>query len=147
MSFIATYLLAIGAGVSAVIQQAVNANLRAEIGSVWWAGFISYVVGTLAMLLMVVLLREPVMTMQVMQRTQLISWTGGIFGVVYIATSILLFPRLGAATVITLAVAGQMLGSLVFDHFGILGVPVHEISVARLTGAALLVTGVILIRL
>jgi transporter family-2 protein len=59
----------------------------------------------------------------------------------------LLIPRLGAAMVIALIVAGQMLGSLAFDHFGLLGVPVHPANVPRLMGAALLVGGVILIRL
>jgi bacterial/archaeal transporter family-2 protein len=39
-----------GAGLSLVFQQVVNANLRAEIGSPWWAGFISYLGGTLATL-------------------------------------------------------------------------------------------------
>lgn len=43
------YALALGAGVSFVFQQAVNANLRTEIGSPWWAGFISYLGGTLTM--------------------------------------------------------------------------------------------------
>ncbi|MGH9647341.1 MAG: DMT family transporter, partial [Bryobacteraceae bacterium] len=57
-----------------------------------------------------------------------------------------LLPRLGAATVIALIVAGQMIGSLAFDHFGLLGVPVHPANMVRLTGAALLVAGAILIR-
>jgi len=77
----------------------------------------------------------------------LISWSGGIFGAIYIAVSILLIPRLGAAMVIALIVAGQMLGSLVFDHFGLLGVPMHPASLPRLLGAALLVGGVVLLRL
>ncbi|HEY8714285.1 MAG TPA: DMT family transporter, partial [Candidatus Acidoferrum sp.] len=70
-----------------------------------------------------------------------------LFGAIYIAISILLVPRLGAAIVIGLIVAGQMLGSLAFDHFGLLGIPVHPASFPRLVGAALLITGVILIRL
>jgi transporter family-2 protein len=141
------YLFAIGAGVSFVVQQAVNANLRAEIGSVWWAGFISYLGGTIVMLFAALVLREPWLSKQMLQRSHLISWSGGIFGAIYIAISILLIPRFGAAMVIALIVAGQMLGSLVFDHFGLLGVPVHPASVPRLMGAALLVAGVILIRL
>ena len=56
------YLLAMGAGVSFVVQQAVNSNLRAEIGSAWWAGFVSYLGGTLAMLVMIVVLREPLLS-------------------------------------------------------------------------------------
>jgi bacterial/archaeal transporter family-2 protein len=40
-----------------------------------------------------------------------------------------------------------MLGSLTFDHFGLLGVPHHPVSPTRLAGAASLILGVILIRL
>jgi bacterial/archaeal transporter family-2 protein len=141
------YLLAAGAGVSFVFQQAVNANLRAEIGSPWWAGFISYLGGTLAMLAAVVALREPWLTGSTIARTSWMSWTGGIFGAIYIAISILLLPRLGAAMVVALIVLGQMLGALAFDHFALLGVPENPVSPMRLAGAALLVTGVVLIRL
>jgi transporter family-2 protein len=55
-------------------------------------------------------------------------------------------PRFGAATVLALIVVGQMLGSLTFDHFGLLGVPQHPANPIRLAGAAFLIFGVILIR-
>jgi bacterial/archaeal transporter family-2 protein len=58
-----------------------------------------------------------------------------------------LVPQLGAATFFALLIAGQMIGSIAFDHFGLLGVPVHPISAVRLAGAALLVGGVVLIRM
>jgi bacterial/archaeal transporter family-2 protein len=146
-SFVAfAYLTAVGAGFSLVFQQAINANLRAEIGSPLWAGFVSYLGGTLTMLLVAMLLREPLPSVQELQRSHWISWSGGFFGAVYIGISILLIPRLGAAMVIALIVAGQMLGSLAFDHFGILGLPVHSLTLTRLAGATLLVTGVVLIR-
>jgi bacterial/archaeal transporter family-2 protein len=141
------YLLAVGAGVSFVFQQAVNANLSSEIGSGWWAGFISYLGGTITMLLIATLLQEPLVSKQLIERTHWISWTGGIFGAIYIAISILLLPRLGTATLIALIVAGQMTGSVAFDHFGLLGAPVHPANLFRLAGAALLVLGVVLIRL
>jgi bacterial/archaeal transporter family-2 protein len=129
-----------------VVQQPVNANLRFEIGSAWWAGFVSYLGGTIAMLFMAIVLHEPIPLKQIIQPTQWLSWTGGIFGAIYIAISIFLLPRLGAATAIALIVTGQMIGSLAFDHFGLLGVPEHPANLIRLTGAALLVLGVVLIR-
>ena len=141
------YLLAAGAGVSFVFQQAVNANLRAEIGSPLWAGVISYLGGTLAMFAVILALREPWLTGPAIGRTSWMSWTGGVFGTIYIAISILLLPRLGAALVVALIVLGQMLGALMFDHFALLGVPENPISPMRLAGAALLVAGVVLIRL
>lgn len=86
------YLLAFGAGISFVMQQAVNTNLRTAIGSPWWAGFVSYLGGTLVMLAVAVALREPLPSPATMQRADLISWSGGFFGAIYIAVSILLLP-------------------------------------------------------
>ena len=140
------YLLAAGAGVSFVFQQAINANLRAEIGSPWWAGFISYLGGTLAMLAMAIVFQEPFLSGSMAARSSWVSWTGGIFGAIYIAVSILMLPRLGAATVVALIVVGQMIGSLAFDHFGLLGVPQHSANLVRIAGAAFLILGAVLIR-
>jgi transporter family-2 protein len=74
------------------------------------------------------------------------GWTGGFFGAVYIVVSILLLPRLGAATVVALIVVGQMLASTAFDNWGAFGLPRHPIDVPRIAGAFLLVAGVFLIR-
>ena len=138
------YTLAVGAGVSFVFQQAVNANLRGEIRSPWWAGFISYLGGTIAMFIMVLALREP---WPAVSQTSWISWTGGIFGAIYIAVSILLLPRLGATIVVALLVLGQMVGAMLFDHFALLGMPENSITPTRVAGVALLISGVVLIRL
>ena len=89
---------------------------------------------------------EPRLSAAMAGRTSWPSWTGGIFGAIFIGTAILMVPRLGAATVLALIVVGQMLGSLAFDHFGLLGVPQHPASLARLAGAAFLLLGVVLIR-
>ncbi len=139
------YLIVAIAGVSFVFQQAVNSNLRVEISSPWWAGFISYLGGTVVMLLAALALRQP-LSFASISSTSAMSWTGGIFGAIYIAISILMLPKLGAATLIALLVAGQMLGSIVFDHFGLLGVPVHQVNPGRVLGALMLVAGVLLIR-
>ena len=71
------YVFALAAGVSFVFQQAVNANLRGEISSAWWAGFVSYLGGTIVMLLIALALREPWPSMQVIARSHWLSWTGG----------------------------------------------------------------------
>jgi transporter family-2 protein len=145
--FLSMYALAAGAGVSFIFQQVINANLRSEIGSPWWAGLISYLGGTIVMFGMVVAMREPWLSAPAISRTSLISWTGGIFGAVYIAVSILLLPRLGAAVVVALIVLGQMVGAMLFDHYGLLGLPQTPITLTRLGGAALLIGGVVLMRL
>ena len=98
------------------------------------------------MLAIALVLKEPWIGKEAIQRSSVTSWAGGLFGAVYIAISILLFQRLGAAVLIALIVAGQMAGSLALDHFGLLGVPLHPVTPSRLVRAALLVTGVIFVR-
>lgn len=146
LTTIVSYLLLVGAGISVALQQVLNANLRAELGSPWWAGFISYVGGTLAMLALVITTGEPWLTRTMIARTSWASWTGGIFGAIFIGIAIMMVPRLGVALVLALIIVGQMLGSLAFDHFSLMGVPLHPANPVRLAGAAFLVLGVILIR-
>jgi transporter family-2 protein len=137
--------LAIAAGVSVVVQQALNANLRAALGSAAWSGFISYFVGLVCMALLAIALRDPLPATAV-ARIPWWAWSGGVFGAIFIALAILLVPKLGAATFIALLVAGQMLASVTLDHFGWLGLDQRPIDVPRVIGVLLLVGGVILIR-
>lgn len=62
-------LLAVGAGVSFVMQQAVNADLRTTLGSAAWAGFVSYLGGTLCMLVLAVILRDSPPSAAAISRT------------------------------------------------------------------------------
>jgi transporter family-2 protein len=140
-------LLVVAAGCSVALQQLLNANLGKALQSTWWAGFVSYLGGTLVMLLILVLAGDRSLSSAMIARAPWVSWTGGIFGAAFIATSILMVPRLGTATVVTLVVAGQLLSSLAFDHFGLLGTPQHHVTMLRLAGAACVITGAVLIRM
>jgi bacterial/archaeal transporter family-2 protein len=146
LKFLGLASLAVAAGVSVAIQQALNADLRASIGSASWAAFISYLVGSLTLAAALLAMREPWLSAVAVAKSSAWSWAGGVFGTIYILVSILLLPHLGAATVVALLVTGQMLGSLVFDHYGLFGLTPHSLDLFRLAGASLLIAGVILIR-
>ena len=139
-------LVALMAGTSFVVQQAVNANLRAELSSPWWAGFFSYLGGTLVTLIMIALMREPFLSTSAIARSTWWSWSGGLFGAIYIAILIMLLPRIGTFAIVVLIVIGQIGTSLAFDHFGVMNVPHYPITISRMFGAVFLVVGVILIR-
>src|ERR1700678_1780231 len=139
-------ILAVMAGVSIVVQQALNANLRVALNSAAWSGFISYFVGIVSMALLALALRDPIPSMTVAARIPWWAWSGGLFGAIFIGAAIFLVPQLGAATFIALLIAGQMIASVTFDHFGWLGLAQRPIDLPRLIGVALLIGGVILIR-
>jgi transporter family-2 protein len=77
-------------------------------------------------------------------------WTfvaGGLLGAIYVFSNIMLTPMIGAAAVMALSVAGQLVGGMLLDKIGFMGMAVREISMGRLAGAALLVAGALMIRI
>jgi transporter family-2 protein len=138
--------LAVAAGVSVVVQQVLNANLRAPLNSAVWSGVASYFVGLVCMALLALALRDPLPSAAMVSRIPWWAWSGGVFGAIFIGLAIVLVPQLGAATFIALLVAGQMIGSMTFDHFGWFGLTQRAIDLPRLAGVALLVAGAVLIR-
>ena len=146
MQSVFLYALALGAGVSVAVQQVLNGGLRTALGSPAWAGFASYLGGLLTMIAVLLALGEKLPTGKAMADTPWWAWSGGILGGVFILLMILLLPRLGAATLIALVVAGQMAAAITMDHFGAFGLAANPVSLPRLAGAALLVAGVILIK-
>src|SRR6185437_673071 len=124
-------LLALAAGVSIVVQQALNANLRGEFGSAAWSGFVSYFVGLLCMAIVVLGWRDPLPPALAIARIPLWAWRGGLFGAIFIMLAILLLPNLGAANFIALLTARQMLPSVAFDHLGWLGLAHRPVDLPR----------------
>ena len=137
--------LAVAAGVSVVIQQVLNANLRGALGSAAWAGFTSYFVGLACMLVLALALRDPAPSLNLAARIPWWTWSGGLFGAIFIGLAIYLVPQLGSASFIALLVAGQMIASVTFDHFGWMGLDQRLLDWPRMIGVVLLVGGVILI--
>ncbi|OAF10479.1 hypothetical protein AYJ54_09295 [Bradyrhizobium centrolobii] len=140
-------LLVVAAGCCLAFQQLLNANLGKTLQSAWWSAFASYLGGTIALSALLIILREPLFSLASAMRAPLITWTGGVFGAMFIATSVFMVPRLGVATVLTLILVGQLLSSLLFDHFGLLGAPQHQITFVRLLGAVSLIAGAAMVRL
>jgi transporter family-2 protein len=145
-NFMLPALLTVGAGVSVFIQQALNANLRTELNSAAWSGFMSYLLGVVFMVCLALVLRDPAPSANTIARVPWWAWSGGIFGAIFIALSIITIPKLGGALYIAILVTGQMVAALAFDSFGWLGIPQRPIDLPRLLGVALLVGGVVLIR-
>jgi transporter family-2 protein len=66
---------------------------------------------------------------------------GGLASAFYVASTIVLFARLGAIVSVGLFIAGQMLASLALDGFGLLGVERAPIGLSGTLGALAVVAG------
>lgn len=139
-------VFALVAGVLLPTQAGINTQLAKSLGHPLLAACVSFIVGTIALLLYTFERHIPLPTLSVAVQAPWYLWVGGLLGAFYLTTTIILAPVLGAATMIGLVVAGQMLGSIFIDHFGLVGFPVHPISLWRSVGAIFLIIGVFLIQ-
>jgi transporter family-2 protein len=139
-------LLALAAGVLLPVQAGVNAQLRSAVGSPLAAALVSFLVGTAGLVAAAVIVRAPIGLRAAVTVTPWWYWVGGLIGALYVMATIVLAPRLGAATMVAAIVAGQMIASLLLDQYGLLGFPTHPINGLRVVGAALVTVGVILVQ-
>jgi bacterial/archaeal transporter family-2 protein len=138
--------LGIFAGANLAFQAVVNTQLRAFVGTPLRSSFVSYAGGTLCCLLLLAITRQSMNVLDPAMRTNWWLWTGGVYGLVYLAIVIWLIPKLGSAPVLALVIAGQMLTALWFDHVGLFGMASRSVDLPKLAGVACLVAGVFLIR-
>ena len=80
---------------------------------------------------------------QLLKGSTLISVLGGgIIGAFFITASMLALPKLGMALTFGLVVAGQVMISVLLDHFNILVAEQHPINIWRGLGMLLIIAGV-----
>jgi transporter family-2 protein len=139
---VAVLVMAAVGGLIAV-QPALNAGLGRATGNLP-AALVSFVVGTLALLVLVGISGH----LGGLGSTFDVRWyylLGGLFGAMWIATSLIAVNSLGAGGVVAATITGQLIGAVVADRLGILGLEQAPITFARVLGVALLLGGTYLV--
>jgi transporter family-2 protein len=138
-------LFAVVAGSFLPLQAGVNAKLAHFVGGPVRASMISFVVGAIALFLVVLLFYRS--TGNRASDAPWWAWVGGLLGAFYVTATVVVPVRLGAAAFFGILVAAQLVTSVLVDQFGWLSFPQHQASPMRLLGVALLISGALLVRL
>ena len=139
-------LLAAGAGGCIALQAAANGSLRTNIGDPRYATLFS-ICGTVVTAVVVMLvLRPSPPSAAAMRAAPWWNWIGGPLGALIVLAGAALAPKLGAAAFIAAVVAGQLICSLVLDHFGLMNLPQQGLTTGRIVGAVMVFAGVLLVK-
>jgi transporter family-2 protein len=135
-------LLSAFAGMLVAMQPPINSKLGSAVGT-FAAATISFLVGTIA--LFVVALIVGGNHVGALKDVPWWYFAGGFIGAVFVASSLVTVRTLGAGGVVAATIAGQLVGSVVIDQFGLLGLAKQPLTVAKAVGIVLLAAGVYLI--
>ncbi|MEH6688392.1 MAG: DMT family transporter [Halopseudomonas sabulinigri] len=134
-------LVLLGGAVLAA-QSSINGKLGAQTGVVESA-WLTFAMGAVITFLLMFFFESPKeATLFSVPKWQLI---GALFGVVYMLAIVFAVPRVGTAAATVAVISGQLLMSLLIDHFGWLGNnrlpldPSRYLSMALLIGALTLI--------
>lgn len=139
------YFLPLIAGIAMTTQAAVNAQLKAAIQSPLMAAFISFIIGTFVLGLAVVFSKEPLPSIRQVIQIDAYKYSGGLLGATFVTIIILSVQKIGSTNMFALIITGQLIASIVYEHFGLLGFKISSIQPYKLLGFLLLVIGAILI--
>lgn len=133
-------------GVLATIQPLLNAILSRAIGSPYGATtvaiFVAFLLG-----LSFITLRGNGGEISLRTLTSVPWWVylGSLIGVLFVAGGVVIAPVTGALVFFVCVIGGQLFGSAVMDHLGAFGLPIRDLSIQRLLGLCLVLSGAILV--
>ena len=144
-----SYLLApiaILLGVLLTTQVATNTQLGKALSNDFIPAAVNMAIGLLATCILTWVVTSEWPGREMVRAAPWYTWVaGGLLGTAYLTGNILLAPNLGAGALVGLVVSGQILFSVLLDHFGWIGFEQHQAGAARLIGCGFMVAGVFLI--
>ncbi|KJH78406.1 MULTISPECIES: DMT family transporter [unclassified Pseudomonas] len=138
----AYYLLAIAAGLGITLQTTLNGQLAKGVGgdSVAAALF-SFTAGAVCLGVFSLMRGGIVASLAAIPAQPWWSLLGGLLGAGALLSYVVLAPKIGLSALLGLAIAGQIVSSLVIDHFGMMGASERPVSLVKLAGSMVMLAG------
>ncbi|EST12417.1 DMT family transporter [Sporolactobacillus laevolacticus] len=137
----------LAAGMVSPVQTSINTQLRYAVRSPFIASLISFTTGTIILALLTLIIDHTMkMDWRIVPQAPKWIWVGGMMGVIFVTSNILLLPVLGSALTVVSVLCGQMTLAMAVDHFGWFGVQQHKLNWPRITGLTLMIIGIVLIQ-
>lgn len=128
------------------IQGSINAHLGKSLNHPLQATFISFFGAIIVLFLLLLALSPSLPSVSQLKSTPAFYYTGGIYGVMFVTTILMLAPKIGIANTLVATIIGQLIVSVALDHFGAFGLMRHPVNGFRLMGCTGLIVSLYLIQ-
>lgn len=139
-------LVGIGTGMMSAMQTAINGYAGIVLESALKGAFVSFVVGLIVLLLVLLILR-PSVEWRGLSGQPVWIWFGGIIGALFIGGNVFIVPMVGTGIAVVIVIVGLLCGSLLIDRFGWFGAAKNPVTGIQLVSLLVMVLGIMMIRL
>lgn len=140
-------LIGIIAGMFSAAQTAINGYVGTVVNSSLKSAFLSFFVGTITLLIVVMIIRPSFKYKQVKDGNPWWMWTGGAIGAFCVLGNAYIVPIVGTGLAVVIILVGVTSGSLIIDQFGLLESKKNPITIVQIISLLVMILGVVLIRI
>jgi transporter family-2 protein len=145
LAFFSYLLFAIVVGFLIPIQPAINAQLSKLVSGPVQSSFLSFLIGFIVLFIILLCSSLPFPKVSQISSINPLLLIGGVLGVIFVFSSMWLIPKIGAAPLSIAIICGQLLMSLLIDHYGLFDLERYPLSWSRILGCAFVCIGLLLV--
>ncbi|MBN9377150.1 MAG: hypothetical protein BGO14_04790 [Chlamydiales bacterium 38-26] len=133
------------AGGMQALGNSMNAQLRNSLQNPWLASLVSFLLILAFFVCAFAAMPKPLPTVESLSSMPWWAPFGGLAGALAVFAGLIFVDKIGAGPFNGMIITANICASLAIDHFGLLNMPVHSISLLRICGAVLMILGIALI--
>ena len=132
------YFISIFTGIIVAIMISLNGQVSGIAGS-YASSVITHLVGLFGIILVLIFTKSKIGNLK---GIPFYMFTGGLIGILTVLFTNAGFIGLGVSLTVSLSLLGQLITSLVIDHFGYFNMPVSKFNNKKILGLVIIVAGI-----
>ena len=120
-----------------------NGRIGRVLGEPLHASVLLFVVSIMLAIVVTLLAGRGLPNVDDFKQLQPMDFAAGVIVAFYVLSATVLVGKIGVANFIVMAVSGQIIFSLMIDHFGLFGAAVRPVNLLQVGGAVMLLAGLI----
>lgn len=137
------YLISILTGVVLSIMVVLNGDLGNATGN-YISSVIIHFVGLIGIIILLVVTKSKIKSLR---GIPFYMFSGGLIGILTVLFTNISFTNLGVSLTVSLALLGQLVTSIVIDHFGYFDLEVNKFEKKKIIGLVIIILGIFIMTL
>lgn len=132
------YFISIFTGVLLSIMLYLNGSVGEAAGN-YASSVIIHIIGLIGIILVLLIKKSK---LENIKGIPLYMFSGGLIGVLTVVFSNISFSNLGVSLTVSVCLLGQLITSIIIDHFGFFNLPISKFNKRKILGISAIIIGI-----